>query len=106
MARMFFTQHLRRLVPEEPVIADGATLRAVLDDLFRQIPPLRSYVLDDQGRLRQHVCVFVGDERIDFHGSLDGAVGPETEIYVMQALSGGRSWQIAFSPEPERDCSS
>jgi hypothetical protein len=89
MARMFFTQHLRRLVPHEPVEVTGATLRDALDDLFRQIPALRSYVLDDQGRLRQHVCAFVDDERIDFTGPLDCAVGPESEIYVMQALSGG-----------------
>ncbi|MGE0665374.1 MAG: hypothetical protein AB7O49_02345 [Sphingomonadales bacterium] len=106
MARMFFTQHLRRFVPQEPVETQGETLRAALDDLFVKIPPLRGYVLDDQGRLRQHVCVFVGDERIDFRGSLDCAVGPETEIYVMQALSGGKAWPIALSWEHARACSS
>lgn len=99
MARMFFTQHLRRLVPREPVEVEGSTLREALDDLFRQIPQLRSYVLDDQGRLRQHVCAFVDDERIDFSGTLDCKVAPESEIYVMQALSGGKTWPIALSPE-------
>lgn len=100
MARMFFTQHLRRLVPHEPIEVGGATLRAALDDLFRQLPALRSYVLDDQGRLRQHVCVFVDGERIDFSGTLDCKVSPESEIYVMQALSGGNIWPIALSPVP------
>jgi hypothetical protein len=103
---MFFTQHLRRLVPHEPVETQGGTLRAALDDLFLQIPQLRGYVLDDQGRLRQHVCVFVGDERIDFRGSLDCEVRPETEIYVMQALSGGKTWPIAFSSAQGRASSS
>jgi len=106
MARMFFTQHLRRLVPHEPVEVQGATLRQALEDLFRQIPQLRTYVLDDQGRLRQHVCAFVDDERIDFSGTLDCAVRPESEIYVMQALSGGSTWPIAFSPEPGKASSS
>ncbi len=106
MAWMFFTQHLRRLVPHEPVEVAGATLREALDDLFRQLPALRSYVLDDQGRLRQHVCAFVDDERIDFSGTLDCKVGPESEIYVMQALSGGKTWPIALSPEPEKASSS
>ncbi len=96
MARMFFTRHLRRLVAREPVEVTGSTLQAALDALFEQIPPLRGYVLDDQGRLRQHVCLFVDDERIDFTGSLDCAIGPDSEIYVMQALSGGRAWPIAF----------
>jgi len=106
MARMFFTQHLRRLVPHEPVEVGGATLRAALDDLFRQLPALRSYVLDDQGRLRQHVCVFVDDERIDYSGTLDFVVRGESEIYVMQALSGGNIWPIALSPEHAKVSSS
>ena len=106
MARMFFTQHLRRFVPDEPVETQGETLRAALDDLFVKIPPLRGYILDDQGRLRQHVCVFVGDERIDFRGSLDCPVDHSTEIYVMQALSGGRAWPSAFSSEHARASSS
>jgi molybdopterin synthase sulfur carrier subunit len=106
MARVFFTQHLRRLVPAEPVEVEGATLREALESLFGRLPALRGYVLDDQGRLRQHVCVFVDDERIDFTGSLDCAVRPDSEIYVMQALSGGREWQTASSSAPGRGCSS
>ncbi|MEN3975426.1 MoaD/ThiS family protein [Emcibacter sp. SYSU 3D8] len=106
MAQMFFTQHLRRLVAHEYVDVQGATLRAALGDLFLQLPALRSYILDDQDRLRQHVCIFVDDERIDFRGSLDCEIAPESEIYVMQALSGGKTWPIALLPEPARDCSS
>ncbi|MFN3230775.1 MAG: MoaD/ThiS family protein [Alphaproteobacteria bacterium] len=89
MAQVFFTQHLRRLVPHEPVEASGATISDILSSIFAQIPALQSYVLDDQGALRKHVCVFVDEERIDFKGSLDHPVGPDSEVYVMQALSGG-----------------
>ena len=91
MAQVFFTQHLRRLVPNEPIDAPGENVRAVLASLFEKVPALRSYVVDDQDRLRQHVCIFVDDERIDFTGSLDHPVGPDVEVYIMQALSGGLS---------------
>ena len=90
MAQVYFTQHLRRLVPHEPVRADGMTVHTVLESVFEQIPALRGYLLDDQGALRQHVCIFVDDERIDFTGSLAHPVGRDSEVYVMQALSGGK----------------
>ena len=89
MPQVYFTQHLRRLIPHEPVEADGTTLRAVLNEVFAQIPALRSYIVDDQGRLRQHVCIFIDEERTDFTGSLEVPVKPDSEVYVMQALSGG-----------------
>ena len=91
MARVFFTQHLRQFVDREPVVVEGATLRAVLDAVFAAMPALRGYILDDQDRLRQHVCLFVDDERVDYEGSLDTPVGEDSEVYVMQALSGGVS---------------
>ena len=91
MARVFFTRHLRQFVDREPVVAEGTTLREVLEALFTAMPVLRGYVLDDQDRLRQHVCLFVDDERVDFEGSLDTPVGGDSEVYIMQALSGGAS---------------
>ena len=89
MAQVFFTQHLRRLVDREPIEAAGNDIRSVLHSVFEQIPALRGYVLDDQGRLRQHVCIFVDDDRIDFTGSLTHPVSQGSEVYIMQALSGG-----------------
>jgi hypothetical protein len=52
-------------------------------------PALRSYLLDDQERLRQHVSVFIDGELIVDRERLTDAVAPASEIYVVQALSGG-----------------
>jgi hypothetical protein len=57
----------------------------VLENLFADNPRLRSYVVDDQGRIRKHVNVYVGDARAD----LADPVGPDDEVFVFQALSGG-----------------
>ena len=65
------------------------TVRQVLEAVFVQSPRLRGYVLDDQGRLRQHVVVYIDGERIEDPVGLGDAVGSNAEVYVMQALSGG-----------------
>lgn len=89
MATVVFTPNLRRHVecPTEEVA--GSTVRAVLDAVFVHNPRLRTYVLDDQGALRHHMGVFVDGEQIVDRERLSDAVRPTSEIYVMQALSGG-----------------
>ncbi len=68
------------------VEASGATLDDLLHDLDRQFPGLRFRVVDEQGRLRQHVNLFVDGERCrDLSTPLEGV----DEVVVMQALSGG-----------------
>ena len=49
----------------------------------------RGYVLDDRGRLRKHVCIFADGERLKHDAALGRPIGPQTKLYVMQALSGG-----------------
>jgi molybdopterin converting factor small subunit len=68
------------------VTAEGATIDAVLADLDRQFPGLRFRVVDEQGRLRTHMKVFVGQESVrDLASPVEGF----EEITLMQALSGG-----------------
>jgi hypothetical protein len=67
----------------------GATVREALDAVFADDPLLRGYVLDEQGRLRRHVNVFVNSSMIVDRMGLGDPVGRDDEIYVLQALSGG-----------------
>jgi sulfur-carrier protein len=67
----------------------GATVREVLDKAFASSPELRSYLLDDQGRVRRHVAIFVNGETIGDRAGLSDPVAPDAEVFVMQALSGG-----------------
>ena len=60
-----------------------------LSRVFRGNPGLRSYVLDDQGRLRTHVVIYVDGRPVRDRNALADAVGENAEIHVMQALSGG-----------------
>ena len=89
MARVSFTENLSRHLPCPPVDASGATVREVLDCVFDDNPPLRSYLVDDQGRLRKHVNVFVNNRAVTDRLRLGDPVGSEDEVFVFQALSGG-----------------
>jgi sulfur-carrier protein len=89
MPRVTFTPNLRRHLDAPPLEVTGATVAAVFEQVFREQPELRGYLLDDQGRLRRHVAVFVDGRRVRDTQSLSDAVTPASEVAVVQALSGG-----------------
>jgi sulfur carrier protein ThiS len=64
-------------------------VREALAVVFASRPALQGYVLDDQGVLRRHVNVFVNGDLVRDRARLSDAVGPNDEIYVFQALTGG-----------------
>lgn len=90
MAHVAFTRHLSRFFPaltegEVP----GSTVREIVDELERRHPGFASYVLDDTGKLRRHVNIFVGEEPIRDRAGLGDAVGEGDQVFILQALSGG-----------------
>ena len=89
MARIVFTQQLRRFTETPEVDAPALTLRAALDAAFALNPRLRGYVLDEQGHMRANVVAFIDGRRCRDRVTLDDALGPASEVYVLQALSGG-----------------
>jgi len=89
MARIVFTSHLAQVGPRDEDRVSGPTVIAVLDQIFARYPKLEGYVLDDQRRLRRHVAIFVDGERVPAETVLERAVEEDSEIYVLQALSGG-----------------
>jgi molybdopterin synthase sulfur carrier subunit len=89
MARIEFTQQLRRFT-DTPVIESGAaTLRSALEAAFEVNPRLRGYVLDDQGHLRANVVVFIDGRRTTDRIALNDPLEPDSKVHVLQALSGG-----------------
>ena len=85
MPRVVFTSNLQRHVSCPACDAAGETVSAVLEEVFEREPQIRGYVLDEQGELRKHVFVFVDGQR----ARLSHPVRDTSEIYVLQALTGG-----------------
>lgn len=92
MPTVHFTANLARHVACPTIdveCGEGATVAEVLGVVFEQHPRLRGYIVDEQGALRKHMNVFVDGVQIRDRTRSSDPVSPKSEIYVMQALSGG-----------------
>ena len=89
MATVVFTPNLNRHVECPTETVEGATVRAVLAVVFAENPRLRGYIVDEQGSLRRHMSIFIDGQQIVDRDQLSDPVRAASEIYVMQALSGG-----------------
>jgi molybdopterin synthase sulfur carrier subunit len=89
MATVRFTQAIQRHVPCPSRAVSGRTLRELLDDYFRGNERARGYVLDDQGRLRHHMAIFVDGRQLRDRDDLDEPVPADAVVDVIQSLSGG-----------------
>jgi len=65
--------------------AEGATIAELLRALEREHPGLHGWILDERGRIRRHINVFVNGEK----GGEETAIAPDDEIDVLPAISGG-----------------
>jgi hypothetical protein len=89
MAQLTFTQQLGRFMPVPQVETTAADLRSALDACFADHPRLHGYVLDEQGHLRENVVIFIDGQRARDPKRLDDALAPHSQVYILQALSGG-----------------
>lgn len=66
-----------------------AMLNEILEQLWRAHPGLRDRIVTEQGQVRQHINIFVGDENIRYLGGLATPVAADAVISVIPAVSGG-----------------
>jgi molybdopterin converting factor small subunit len=64
---------------------DGATVAEILQALEDKHPAIGGWVLDECGRIREHVNVYVNGS----HGGEETAVGPNDRVHVLPAITGG-----------------
>ncbi len=67
------------------LLLDGTTVAEVLRSLEREHPDVAGWILDERGRIREHINVFVNRE----YGREETAVGPDDRLHVLPAISGG-----------------
>ncbi len=89
MPTVRFTDNIQRHVACPTQDVDGTTVRAALERYFAGNPRARGYALDEQGRLRQHMAVFIDGRQVQDRDHLSDTVPPGATIDVVQALSGG-----------------
>ena len=85
-----FTANLKRFYPDlAPLEVNSGTVAEALDVVEQNHKGLKDYIVDENGELRKHVNIFIGNDMIKDRQSLADALGEQDEMYIMQALSGG-----------------
>jgi molybdopterin converting factor small subunit len=74
---------------QDEVPGEGATVRAVIDDLERRFPGIKDRICDEKG-VRRFVNVFLNEEEdIRFLDGLDTAVKAGDSLQIVPAIAGG-----------------
>lgn len=66
-----------------------ATLAEALSALWKLYPGLRDRIVTEQGQLREHVNIFIGDEDVRYTGGLASRISAGSDISIVPAISGG-----------------
>jgi sulfur-carrier protein len=74
---------------ESEVSATGATLAEILDDLDTNYAGIKGRILDDDGKLRRFVNVYVGNDDVRFLEDLQTPTPAGTQVSVIPAVAGG-----------------
>jgi molybdopterin converting factor small subunit len=73
----------------EVTVDDAPTLGVVLDQLEAAHPGIRTRVLDDEGKLRRFVNVYVNDDDVRFAEGLETPTPDGATVSVIPAVAGG-----------------
>lgn len=65
---------------------EASTIGEAIAALDRRFPGIAFRIVDEQGQIRPHMNVFLGEENIR---DIDTSIGRTAEIYIVGALSGG-----------------
>ncbi len=66
-----------------------ATLTEALSVLWTLYPGLRDRIATEQGHIREHVNIFIGNENVRYTGGLVSPIAAGAEISIVPAVSGG-----------------
>lgn len=89
MAHIAFTPNLKRHVECPAAQIEADSLADLLESYFEAWPDVRSWVLDDQNAVRRHVKILIDGRNIGDREELSDPLEPESQVHVLQALSGG-----------------
>jgi sulfur-carrier protein len=73
---------------QRELIAEGDTVRDLIEDLIGRFPQLRTQLVED-GELAPFVNVYVEGEDVRTRDGLDTAVSPGSTVILLPAMAGG-----------------
>ncbi len=73
----------------DEVDASGDTVLAMLEDLEQNHPGIKERIMDDSGKVRRFVNVYVNGDDIRFLKNVDTALKDGDNISIVPAIAGG-----------------
>jgi len=90
MTSIKFTSALKRFYPDlDDFEMEGKNVSELLEKIDTKYSGIKNYLVDDRGALRKHVNIFVDGELILDREKMTDTLKNESEVFIMQALSGG-----------------
>lgn len=90
MPQVSFTSALKRFFPDlDEVEVEAGTVVELLEQLEKRHPGLKDYLVDERGRLRKHVNIYIGEDLVEDRERLSDPVRASDQVLIFQALSGG-----------------
>jgi molybdopterin converting factor small subunit len=77
-----------------------ASLGEALAALWTLYPGLRDRIANEQGQVREHINIFVGNENVRYTGGLATPIDSASEISIVPAVSGGTIWEFGLFLPP------
>lgn len=74
---------------ESQVQADGSILIEVIDSLESSYPGIKARIVDEEGKLRRFVNIYVKEEDVRFASGLETETPEGTQISIIPAVAGG-----------------
>ncbi len=76
---------------QSTVRAQGGTIRAIIADLDRQYPGMRTALCEETGNLRPFVNIFLENDNVRDLQGLDTLVNGEVRLHVLLSVAGGNA---------------
>ena len=90
MPNVKFTPNLKRFYPDlDAGEFNGHSVAELLENINQKYAGIKDYIVDEQGGLRKHVNIFIGNEVVRDKARLTDHLSDDDEVYILQALSGG-----------------
>jgi molybdopterin synthase sulfur carrier subunit len=76
---------------QSSIVLRGATVGEAIGGLVEQYPALRKHLLDDDGRLRSFVNLYLNGEEIGELGGVEAPLAAGDKLALIPAIAGGAS---------------
>jgi sulfur-carrier protein len=90
LSRVKIPTQLRPLTGDAPEVeARGRTVSEIVEDLEARYPGLKERLVDDSGKLRRFVNIYVNDEDVRFLDGIGTEVPDGARLSIIPAVAGG-----------------